>query len=149
MFDILDMEIWVGILALTAVLYFIKFLQSQNKRTVYRISPASLKRSKEVMLKVLPLIEDDEVTLLDERRLPYPKDNIKSAAKILAYFYWKKDQQTELMRVKHAYISLARFQNTDMELETQAQKLAKEQKRLTREFECYIAHSPFNDGKAA
>lgn len=151
MFDILDKEIWIGMVALTAILYMIKFFQSRCKRTVYRISPESLQRSKEVMMKVLPLVEtgEDESALLDDRRLPCSKENIKSAAKILAYFYWKKDQHTELQRVKNVYISLARFQDVDMGLEDQARRLSSEKKRLTREFEHYMAHSPFSAGKAA
>jgi len=151
MFDMLDTEIWAGMIALTAILYLIKFFQGRCKRTVYRISPESLDRSKQVLLKVLPLVEanEDEASLLDDRRLPYTKENIKSAAKILAYYYWKKDQHTELMRVKNVYVALSRFQDTDLGLEDQARRLSKERKRLLREFEHYMAHSPFSAGKAA
>ncbi|CCH49176.1 hypothetical protein [Pseudodesulfovibrio piezophilus] len=152
MLDMLDSEIWIGLALLTAGLYCVKYMQSRGSNTVYRISSESLERSKQVMLKVLPLIENDdenEHSLLDERRLPYTKDDIKSAAKILAYFYWKKNQGNELSRVKNAYISLARFQSKDLELEIQAHKLAKEKKSLTREFEYYIARTRFNRDKAA
>lgn len=149
MFDILDKEIWIGLFTLTAVLYLIKFLQSRTKKKVYRISPESLNRSKQVLLTILPLVEDDRQSPLDDERLPYPKDSIKNAAKILAYYYWKQDQSTELMRVKNAYISLSRFQNRDLEPEMRLKRLEREKKRLTREFESYIAHSPFNSGKAA
>ncbi|QJB58360.1 hypothetical protein HFN16_03910 [Pseudodesulfovibrio sp. zrk46] len=145
----LDMEIWIGLIALTALLYLIKFIQGRSKRTVYRISSESLQRSKQVMLKVLPLVENVETDseLLDDRRLPFPKDNIKSAAKILAYYYWKQDQQTELARVKNVFISLSRFQDVDLGLEDQARRLSSEKKRLTREFEYYITHSPFSTGR--
>lgn len=148
MFDFLDKEIWIGLLILTAMLYLARFLQSRNKRTVYRISPESLKRSREVMLKILPLVEDeDNQPIIDNRQLPYPKDNVKSAAKILAYYYWKKNQQTELQRVKNAFISLSRFQDSDMEHEEREREQTREQEILTREFECYLTHSPFNGGK--
>jgi len=150
MFDILDKEIWLGILALTALLYSMKFFQGRSKKTVYRISPESLDRSKQVVLRMLPMVEsDDQQSLLDDRRLPCSKENIKSAVKILAYYYWRKDQHTELMRVKNVFISLCRFQDIDMDLDSQARRLSKDKKRLTREFEHYMAHSPFNAGKAA
>lgn len=150
MFDILDKEIWIGLLALTALLYSLKFIQGRSKKTVYRISPESLERSKQVLLKVLPMVEtDDQQSLIDDRRLPCSKENVKSAAKILAYYYWKKDQHTELMRVKNVFISLSRFQDMDIDMEAQARRLNKEKKRLTREFEHFMAHSPFNAGKAA
>ncbi len=41
-----------------------------EKNTVYRISADSLKRSKEVMLTVLPLVEDGEEGPIDSCRLP-------------------------------------------------------------------------------
>lgn len=143
MLELLDKELWIGLLALTGLLYLAKFLQSRQKQTVYRISPESLQRSREVMLKILPLVEDkDFQPIIDERHLPYPKDNIKSAAKILAYYYWKRDQQTELQRVKNAFISLSRFQDLEMEHADQEREQSREQKVLTREFECYLTHSP-------
>lgn len=146
MFEILDTEIWIGLFALTAVLYFIRYLQrNNNKRTVYRVSNDSLQRSREVMMTVLPLVEEgDTKAIIDKRRLPYPKKNVKSAAKILAYYYWKKKQPDEFARVKNAYISLARFQEKDTELEEQARFMAREKKSNTHEFEFYMTQSPFN-----
>lgn len=149
MLDVLDTKVWIGIFALTALLYFIRFLQSRDKRTVYRVSPESLKRSKTVIMSVLPYIEnDDDNTLIDERKLAYPKENVKSAAKILAYYYWTKKQPTELSRVKNAYISLCRFQNPEASLDEQARDMATERKSNTREFTAYLSHSPFNVKKA-
>lgn len=149
MSDVLDFEIWAGILTLTAILYLIKYLQSRKKQVVYRISPDSLDRAKKVMLAVLPLVEDeDNASLLDERRLPYSKEQVKNAAKILAYYYWKKNKPAELSRIKNVFISLARFQNTDLDMEAQARVMSREQVRLTREFELYMTHSPLKTGRA-
>lgn len=144
MLDIIPGDLWVGLAVLTLLLYTIKWIQGRKKNTIYRISPESLKRSKRVMLGVLPLLENNAQGVLDEERLPYPKENIKSAAKILAYFYWKENRQEELMRVKNCFIGLARFQNPDLELETREKRLARDRKKLTREFECYITHSSRN-----
>ncbi len=142
----LDTEIWVGLLSLTAILYLIKWMQSHKKSKVYRISPDSLRRSKEVLLRVLPLVEDGENETLDSTRLPYAKESVKSAAKILAYYYWKQNQHQELMRVKNCFISLSRFQNKDLDPDSQERLYTKEKQRLTREFNCYITHSPFKAG---
>jgi len=148
MSDVLDFEIWAGILTLTAILYLIKYLQSRKKQVVYRISPDSLDRSKKVILSILPLVEDeDNASLLDERRLPYSKEHVKNAAKILAYYYWKKHKPAELARIKNVFISLCRFQNTELDMEAQARVMSKEQARLTREFEHYMTHSPLKTGK--
>jgi len=149
--NIIDKELWGAIIALTAILYGIKWLIGRRKVKVYRISPKSLERSKRVILRVLPLTEDGDHFPLDDQRLPYPKDNVKSAAKILAYYYWKENRQEELMRIKACFIALSRFQSTDLETDTREKKASRDKKRLTREFECYITHSssPHNANKAA
>ncbi|QGY40057.1 hypothetical protein GM415_07925 [Pseudodesulfovibrio cashew] len=146
MFEILDTEVWLGIFILTGILYFIRYMQNRNrKRTVYRVSADSLQRSKQVLVAYLPLIEGgDTKSVIDKRRLPFPKEHVKSAAKILAYYYWKKKQPEELARVKNAYISLCRFQNSDMDLEDQAGEMTREHKLNSREFDQYMSHSPFN-----
>lgn len=142
-----DMEIWIGLFALTAILYAAKWWQGSRKVTVYRISPESLERSKEVILRVLPLVEDEKDSVLDAKRLPYSKDNIKSAAKILAYYYWKENCAEELTRVKHCFISLARFQNTELEPDARSRLQTNEKKRLTRELDYYLTHYPFKATK--
>jgi len=143
----LDMEIWIGLFALTAILYTAKWWQGKRKVTVYRISSESLQRSKEVMLQVLPMVEDDKDSPLDLKRLPYSKDNIKSAAKILAYYYWKENCHEELSRVKGCFISLSRFQNTNLESEARKRLQKSEKKRLTRELDYYLTHYPFKATK--
>lgn len=145
----IDTEIWVGIFSLTAILYIFKWIQSRKKTRVYRVSPESLQRSKQVMLLVLPLVEDGRESPLDISRLPYPKESIKSAAKILAYYFWKKEQIEELERIKHCYVSLSRFQHEDQDAETRDRRAATEKKRLTRELNFFLTHSPFKTGKAA
>jgi hypothetical protein len=149
MLEILDTEIWLGIFILTAILYLARYLQNRNnKRTVYRVSSDSLERSKKVIMSVLPLIEDTNgKSTIDARQLTYPKENIKSAAKILAYYYWTKKQPGELNRVKDAYISLCRFQNAEASMDDQAREMGRERKINTREFEQYMTHSPFNAKK--
>ena len=142
-----DMEIWIGLFALTAVLYVAKWWQGNRKVTVYRISPESLQRSKDVMLQVLPLVEDEQDSSLDAKRLPYSKENIKSAAKILAYYYWKENCHEELSRIKSCFISLARFQNADLDPAARRRLQEGEKKRLTRELDYYLTHYPFKATK--
>jgi len=145
----IDMEIWVGLLALTVILYGLRFIQCRSKRKVYRVSAQSLQRSKDVMLAVLPLVEDGRDEPLDETRLPYPKENVKSAAKILAYYFFKEEQLAELERVKNCYVALSRFQNRDLAPETRERRVERDKERLTRELHCFMTHSPFRSGKAA
>jgi len=150
MFDAIDYDIWIGIFFLTGALYLINHMRNRDKRTVYRISPDSLQRSKKVMMSVLPILEDpEEDSIIDQRKLAYPKDNIKSAAKILAYYYWTKKQPEELSRVQNAFISLSRFQNSMMNSEDQSREMMREKKSNTREFEDYLSRSPFSVRKKA
>jgi hypothetical protein len=97
------------------------------------------------MVAILPLVEDKQEHPLDEASLPYPKENIKSAAKILAYYYWKQNQHTDLTRIKNGFIALSRFQNFDLSPESQERLTKKEKTRLTREFDCYLTHTPYNN----
>jgi hypothetical protein len=137
----MDMSLWVGLATVTAALYMLKWLQGRRKVTVYRISPASLKRSKDVMVRVLPLVEDGRDEPLDETCLPCDKATIKSAAKILAYHFWKVDQHEELARTKHCFVSLSRFQDRDLDPEARERRATRERERLVREFDCYLAHT--------
>ncbi|BDQ33888.1 hypothetical protein [Pseudodesulfovibrio portus] len=143
--DVLDMEIWVGLIVLTSLLYVLKWFLSR-KRTVrvYRISPESLKRSKNVMMALLPLIEDGGQHPLDIARMPYSKEDIKSAAKILAYYFYTKKQQDELARIKYAFVAVSRFQDPTMDSETQEKRMLREHRALERELQYYMTHSPFN-----
>lgn len=141
-----DMNLWIGLGVLTAVLYMLKWLQGRRKVTVYRISPTSLKRSRDVMLKVLPLVEDGADGHLDETSLPVDKTTVKSAAKILAYHFWKEDQHEELARTKNCFISLSRFQNRDLEPEARERLATRERARLVQEFDCYLTHTSSRKG---
>lgn len=143
--DVLDMDLWIGMIALAVLLYAVKWFVNR-KRTVkvYRVSPQSLKRSKEVMMSVLPLVEDGGDHALDSARLTHSKENIKSAAKILAYYFFTKKQISELDRVKHAFVALSRFQDKAMDEETQERRMTRERKQLERELQYYMTHSPFN-----
>jgi hypothetical protein len=141
----LDMNIWLGVIVLTVLLYGIKWWHgSRRKVKVYRVSPQSLKRAKEVVVNVLALVEDGESFPLDERRLAFPKEDVKSAAKIMAYYFWKKRRHDELSRVKHCFVSLARFQDAGLDLEAQERRASRERTRLERELDYYMTHSPFN-----
>lgn len=143
MSEAIDWEIWAGLLALTAILYLLKWVQSRRKTKVYRVSADSLKRSQQVLLLVLPLVEDGDDSLIDESRLPYPKENVKSAAKILAYYYWKENRLEELSRVKNCFIALSRFQRDDLDEDLRQKQAEREEAKLVREYECYLTHSPF------
>jgi hypothetical protein len=141
----LDTNIWLGVIVLTILLYTFKWWFGRRRKVkVYRVSPESLKRAKEVVVGVLALVEDGESFPLDERRLLYPKEDVKSAAKIMAYYFWKKRRHDELSRVKNCFVSLARFQDTGLDLEAQERRAARERARLERELNYYMTHSPFN-----
>lgn len=140
-----DIDLWVGILILTILLYGLKWLITKQRRVkVYRISPQSLKRSKTVIMAVLPLVEDESNLPLDETRLPYSKDDIKSAAKIMAYYFWRKKRYAELTRIKNCFVAISRFQNNNLDLESQERRASRERKQLGRELDHYMTHSPFN-----
>jgi hypothetical protein len=141
----LDMNIWLGMIILTILLYSFKWWVGRSRKVkVYRVSPESLKRAKEVVVGVLPLVEDGETFPLDRRRLLYDKEDVKSAAKIMAYYFWKKRRHEELTRVKNCFVSLARFQDTGLDLEAQERKAARERAQLERELNYYMTHSPFS-----
>lgn len=142
----MDANLWLGLVAVTCALYMLKWLQGRRKVTVYRVSPASLKRSKDVMLRVLPLVEDGSDCVLDDTGLPCDKATIKSAAKILAYYFWKENQHEELARVKQCFIAMARFQNRDLDPEARERLAGRERERLLREFECYLTHASSRKG---
>ncbi|MBG0790519.1 MAG: hypothetical protein H0S80_08505 [Desulfovibrionaceae bacterium] len=143
--DVLDMELWIGLIILTCLLYILKWFVGR-KRTVrvYRVSPESLKRSKEVMLSVLPLVEDNGRHPLDSARLPYSKEDVKSAAKILAYYFYTKKQREELTRIKHAFVAISRFQDATMDADTREKRMHREEQQLERELQFYMTHSPFS-----
>jgi hypothetical protein len=141
----LDTNIWLGVIVLTILLYIFKWWLGRSRKVkVYRVSPESLKRAKAVVVGVLFLVEDGENFPLDERRLAYPKEDVKSAAKIMAYYFWKKRRHDELSRVKHCFVSLSRFQDTGLDLEAQERRAARERAQLERELNYYMTHSPFN-----
>ncbi len=143
--DVLDMELWVGLIILTSLLYILKwFLGRKRTVRVYRVSPESLKRSKEVMMAVLPLVEDGGRHPLDIARIRYSKEDIKSAAKILAYYFYTKKQQDELARIKHAFVAVSRFQDRTLDPENQEKRMLREHRALERELQYYMTHSPFN-----
>lgn len=140
----LDMNIWLGVIVLTILLYGIKWWHGRSRKVkVYRISPESLKRAKEVVVSVLSVVEDDENFPLDEKRLPYAKEDVKSAAKIMAYYFWRKRRQEELTRIKQCFVALSRFQDASLDLEAQERRAARERVRLQRELDFYMTHSPF------
>lgn len=153
--ELFDSELWAGLFALTVILYILRWVQTRSKKKVYRISPESLERSRAVMLKVLPLVEDDGVgeegsgEFIDIHVLPFPKDNIKSAAKILAYYYYKENRHEDLMRVKRCFLALSRFQSAEVDSDARERMRDREMKKLTREFECYLTSTSTRDCKAA
>lgn len=140
---LMDNLIWVGLLGGTAALYLLNYiLNRSSKQTVYRISNDSLAKSKQVMLRVLKLVEDEQNTPLDERLLPFEKEQIKSAGKILGYFYLSKRLSEDYRRVKDGYIALSRFQDLKLPENKQLDLMKKEAIHLRYEFEAYIRRSP-------
>ncbi len=146
MIDMIDNMFWLYLLGATGILYALNWLVSTRRaRKVYRISEDSLKVSKQVMLKVLPLVEEEGEDSLDIATLSISKDSVKSAAKILAYFYLKGEKQDDYIRVRNCFIALSRFQNQELKPKSIKRCMAREKRRLTREFNGYIARSPFCD----
>ena len=146
----LDMNLWLGVIVLTVLLYLFKWwLERSRKLKVYRVSPQSLKLAKKVVVGVLPLVEDGESFPLDKKRLIYAKEDVKSAAKIMAYYFWKKRRHEELSRVKNCFVSLARFQDMGLDLEAQERKASRERAQLERELNYYMTHAPFNARRGA
>jgi len=144
----LNTELWIAIIGATALLYVIKwFLDKKRKVKVYRISPKSLQRSKDVMMAVLPLVEDGGKYPLDSARLPYPRKDIKSAAKILIYYFWREKQYEELERIKGCYVAISRFQDQMSDTDSQERRAIRDKKILQRELDLYLTHEPFVVGK--
>ncbi|WP_285906676.1 hypothetical protein [Pseudodesulfovibrio pelocollis] len=137
----MDTDTWLLLGAGTAALLMVKWFVGSRKVTVYRISPGSLNRSKNVMLRVLPLVEDGAEHPLDETCLPCDKTTVKSAAKILAYHFWKEKQHEELDRIKQCFIALSRFQNRDLDPEARERLQSRERARLASEIECFLTNA--------
>lgn len=143
-----DIQLWMGLIILTILLYSLKWWHDKARRVkVYRVSPESLKRSKQVMMAVLPLIEDGHDHPIDRSRLRYAKEDVKSAAKIMAYYFWLKKQHDELTRVKDCFVGISRFQDSHLEQDARERLAERERKQLERELEFYMTHSPFNARK--
>ncbi|MFH1914594.1 MAG: hypothetical protein ABIK45_10005 [Pseudomonadota bacterium] len=137
----MDADTWILLGAGTGTLFLLKWFIGRRKVTVYRISPGSLKRSKDVMMRVLPLVEDGAEHPLDETCLPCDKTTVKSAAKILVYHFWKEKQHEELARTKQCFIALSRFQNRDLDPEARERLQSRERGRLVSEIECFLTHA--------
>lgn len=142
MLDMIDNVFWLYLLGGTAALYVLNWLVGRRKHTVYRISNDSLAKSKQVMIRLLNLVEDEKKDPLDEQTLPFEKEQIKSAAKILAYFYLKQRLPQDYQRVKKGFIALSRFQNTELDTAKQESNMKRDAKKLEREFNMYIRRSP-------
>lgn len=126
----------------TAALYGVNMLVGRKKHTVYRISNDSLAKSKQVMIRILKLVEDGKKTPLDERSLPFEREQIKSAGKILAYYYLKQRLHEDYKRVKEGFIALSRFQDVSQEPSRLEALMKRDEKKLTQEFNLYIRRSP-------
>ena len=143
-----DSQLWTGLILLTILLYALKWWHDTARRIkVYRVSPESLKRSQQVMVAVLPLIEDGHDNPIDRSRLRYTTEDVKSAAKIMAYYFWLKRQHDELTRVKNCFVGIARFQDRELEEDARERQAERERKQLERELDYYMTHSPFNARK--
>ncbi|GAB7022082.1 hypothetical protein [Salidesulfovibrio brasiliensis] len=138
----LDNDLWIPLFALMGLALVIKFAWRPKKRKILRISPASVQASRKVAIEVLPLVEGDADHPMDERLLPYPKDRIKSALKILIYQFAHTKQSGELERVKNCYVGLARFQDLEMLGENAVKVCASERERLSADIHRYLMNAP-------
>ncbi len=143
MLDMIDNMFWLYLLGGTGLLYALNyFVGRSKKRTVYRISKDSLAKSKQVMIRLLNMVEDGQTSPLDKNALPFETEQIKSAAKILAYFYLKQRLPEDYRRVKDGFIALSRFQDPEATEPKQESQMKRDAKKLRREFELYIRRSP-------
>lgn len=129
----LDNEVWIPIFAVTALILIVKLAWRPRRKKVIRVTPDSLKISRHVALQVLPLVEDESSHPIDEKLLPYPKEKVKSALKILAYQFTRSNQKDELHRIKKCYIELARFQDLELAGENVDSICTRERARLDSE----------------
>ncbi|WP_243544057.1 hypothetical protein [Pseudodesulfovibrio tunisiensis] len=142
----LYMDIWIPLFCLLGFLLILRALLNRKTVKVYRVSPASLRASRRVVMDVLPLVETgDDRSILDIRELPHTKENIKSAVKILAYYFGKHRQSRDLIRVKTCYLSLSRFQECGLPDEEREQLAEEEKVQLLREFDFFITQTPFGN----
>lgn len=151
MYDIIEENmLWFFILAGTALLYGLNYFVSLSRKktqTVYRISNESLAKSKQVMIRLLKLVEDGQNTVLDERSLPFQKDDIKSAGKILGFFYLRQRLPEDYQRVKEGFIALSRFQDIELPPNKLEALMKRDAAKLKLEFEAYIRRSPVCEPK--
>lgn len=137
-----DNDLWIPLFALLGVAIIIKLAWKPRKRRILRISPESVEASRKVVIEVLPLVEGDADHPMDERMLPYPKDKIKSALKIVIYQLAHNRQKKELERVKNCYLGLARFQDLELAGENVAKMCESERERLCAEINRHILNAP-------
>lgn len=103
---------WIPVFALLGVLLIIRAVWKPAKGKRYVISEESLKNSHKIAMEVLPLLESAQ-DVRDVAELPYPKEKLKSALKILAYQFARNTQHEELARIKKAFVQLSRFQDLE------------------------------------
>lgn len=136
----MEYDIWIALFALMGVLLIIRTIMNKtNKRTVMRVNPDTVKASKDIILRVLPLVEDDSDSLRGIHVLPCDKERVKSAAKVMAYCFNRNSQYEELARVRRCFVNLARFQDDTLDEEERVRLAEREQKQLTREIDTYLA----------
>lgn len=133
-------DIWFILFALMGLLMiFVTIMKRGKKQKILRVSPRSIDASRGITVRYLPLVEDDQDTLLNEHSLPCNKEQIKSALKVMAYCFSRKRKHQDLARIKRAYISLHRFQEGDLMDEEVIAAAQREKKYLVRDIEDYLS----------
>lgn len=136
----MEYDIWIALFVLMGVLLIIRTIMNKtNKRTVMRVNPDTVKASKEIVMRVLPLVEDDSSSLRGIHVLPCDKERIKSAAKIMAYCFNRNNQYEELARIRRCFVNLSRFQDDTLDEDERVRLAEREQKQLTLEIDNYLA----------
>ncbi len=136
----MEYDIWIGLFALMGVLLIIRTIMTRkNKRKVMRVNPETVNASREIIMKVLPMVEDESTSLREMHSLPCEKDRVKSAAKIMAYCFNRNNQYEELARIRRCFVSLSRFQDDSLDEEERKRRAEREHSQLKREIDDYLA----------
>lgn len=137
----MQLDLWIGLFALMGALLLARAIVSKvkGKRKVLRVSPETIEASKGIVVKYLPLVEDNSKGLRDILDLPCEKRQVKNALKVMAYCFTRQRQHKELTRVRDAFVALHRFQDGNLKDERIISAAKKERRRLTQEIKDYLA----------
>ena len=135
----LTMELWIALFVAMGALVVLRAVWGKKRVKIQRMNESTLKTARKLVVPVLKLVEDGHDSLLDSNYLPSSKANVKNAAKVLAYYYWKTKQPVELKRITAGFVGISRFQDKAINDETREKVRKREQERFQQEIDQYMA----------